>query len=176
MDCLVGAVLARVPAGPRPAPAQPRRHESRRRVHARPAAGGAAPTAAAAAARAPALPRSPRRQEAAEPVPLHGGRSGSPARRSAPLGRGVRPSKSRSARLRSARLGPAPLASPQPLLRGAGPSSLVSAVRLRSAQGRGEAERGAGRPDGRARSGARGGPVTGLEEGAGCGTYTPAAA
>lgn len=84
--CLVRAVLAPVPAGPRGPPTQSRSHQGRRVVHARPAAGGAAP--GRAAARAPALPRSRRRQEAAEPVPFHGGRP-------AP----------RPARLRSARLG-----------------------------------------------------------------------
>lgn len=96
--CLVGAVFARVPAGPRRPPAQPGGHHGRL-VPARPAAGGAAPgpAAAAAAARAPARPRRPRRQEAAEPVPFHGGRPCA-APRSAPLG---------STRLRSGPLGSA---------------------------------------------------------------------
>lgn len=97
--CLVGAVFARVPTGPRRPPTQPGSYQGRL-VHARPAAGGAAPgpAAAAAAARAPARPRRPRRQEAAEPVPFHGGRPCAPPR-SVPLG---------STRARSARLlGPA---------------------------------------------------------------------
>lgn len=117
--CLVGAVLARVPAGPRRAPPQPRSHQGRRLVHARPAAGGAAPGPAAATARAPALPRRPRRQEAAEPVPLHGGGRGySPPRRSAPLGLG----RLSSAPLGSTRPCSAPLDSSQP-----GPLRLCSA-------------------------------------------------
>lgn len=58
--CLVGAVLARVPAGPRRAPPQPRRHQGRRLIHARLATGGAAPGTAAAASGARALPCRPR--------------------------------------------------------------------------------------------------------------------
>lgn len=120
--CLVGAVLARVPAGPRQAPAQPRRHQGRGLVHARPAAGRTASgPAAAAAAGAPARPRRPRRQEATEPVPLHGGgRSYSPA---PALG----PTRPRSAPLGPIRPGSAPLGPIRP-----GSASLGSA-RLRSA-------------------------------------------
>lgn len=101
--CLVRAVLVRVPAGPRRSPTQPRCHQGRRLIHARPAADGAAPSPAAAkaaGARAPALPPR-RRQEAAEPVPFHGSRPGAPPR-------GALVDTARSARLRSAPLGSAP--------------------------------------------------------------------
>lgn len=108
--CLVGAVFARVPAGPRQAPAQPRRHQGRGLVHARPAAGRAASGPTAAAAGAPARPRRPRRQEATEPVPLHGG------------GRGCSPAPA----LRPARLGSAPLGSTRPY------STRLGCARLRS--------------------------------------------
>lgn len=71
-SCFVYTVLACVPAGARRAPAE----LSSRPVRARSAGARRAtpsPTTSAAAARAPALPSYSRRQEAAEPVPLHGG-------------------------------------------------------------------------------------------------------
>lgn len=71
-SCLVCTVLACVRARARRAPAELRRRPVRARsAGARRAA--PSPTASTAAARTPALPSRPRRQEAAEPVPLHGG-------------------------------------------------------------------------------------------------------
>lgn len=71
-SCLVCAVLARVPAGARRAPAELSSHPvSARSAGARRAT--PSPTASTAAARTPALPSYSRRQEAAESVPLHGG-------------------------------------------------------------------------------------------------------
>lgn len=143
-SCLVGAVLARVRAGPRGAPAQPRRHQSRRLGHGRPAAGGAAPgpaTAIAAAAGAPALPG---RQEAAEPVPFHGCWGPAPA-----LG----PARSAGlfARQGSGWLGP------EPPVRPAGRCSPVS-VPQRPApwKGRGDAGGAGGGQRGRAERGGQG--------------------
>lgn len=110
-SCLVCAVLARVPAGPRRAPAQPRRHHSSRLGHVGTAAGGAAPDPASAtttAARTPALPGRRGRQEAPEPVPLH---SRGDCLSSAPALRPVRTGSAQlgPTRLRPARLRPAPL-------------------------------------------------------------------
>lgn len=71
-SCFVCPVLARVPAGARRAPAElGSRPVSARSPGARRAT--PSPTASTAAARTPALPSHSRRQEAAEPVPLHGG-------------------------------------------------------------------------------------------------------
>lgn len=65
-SCLVRAFLDGITAGPRRGPAQRCRCQVRAVC-----TGWAVPPAPAA--RAPALPSGPRRQEAAEPVPLHGG-------------------------------------------------------------------------------------------------------
>lgn len=71
-SCFVCPVLARVPAGARRAPAELRsRPVSARSAGARRAT--PSPTTSTAAARTPSLPSYSRRQEAAEPVPLHGG-------------------------------------------------------------------------------------------------------
>lgn len=75
-SCLVCTVLACVPARARRAPAELCCRQSRRPISARSTGSRRAtpsPTASTATARTPALPSRPRRQEAAEPVPLHGG-------------------------------------------------------------------------------------------------------